>query len=41
MTLLWVCIIRVFSSVARAMLPIRIQFIPAVILLIAAPILIV
>ena len=41
MTLLWACIIWVFSSVACAMLPMRLQYIPAVILLIAAPILIV
>ena len=39
MTLLWACIIWVFYSVASAMLPMCLQYIPAVILLIAAPIL--
>lgn len=39
MTLLWACIIWVFYSFACAMLPMRLQYIPAVILLIAAPIL--
>lgn len=40
MTLLWLCILWVFASVAVAMLPIRRQYVPGVILLIAAPILI-
>lgn len=38
MTLLWACIIWVFYSVAFAMLPMLLQYIPAAILLIAAPI---
>ena len=38
MTLLWACIIWVFYPVAFAMLPMLLQYIPAVILLIAAPI---
>jgi len=38
MTLLRACIIWVFYSVACAILPMRLQNIPAVILLIAAPI---
>jgi hypothetical protein len=41
MTLLFACILWVFASAACAMLPIRNQYIPAVILLIAAPVLIV
>ena len=40
MILLWACIGWVFASAACAMLPIRYQYVPAVILLIAAPILI-
>ncbi|MDG1102200.1 MAG: DUF2484 family protein [Ascidiaceihabitans sp.] len=40
MILLWACIVWVFTSAAFAMLPIRYQYVPAVILLIAAPILI-
>jgi hypothetical protein len=40
MILLWACIVGVFASAACAMLPIRYQHVPAVILLIAAPILI-
>jgi hypothetical protein len=39
--LLWACILWVFASAICAMLPIRHQYIPAVILLIAAPILII
>lgn len=41
MTLLFACILWVFASAACAMLPIRNQYIPVVILLIAAPVLIV
>ncbi len=41
MTLLWLCIVWVFASVAVAMLPMRRQYIPGVALLLAAPILIV
>lgn len=41
MTLLYLCIGWVFASVICAMLPIRHQYVPAVILLIAAPILII
>lgn len=41
MSLLYACILWVFASAACAMLPIRHQNVPAVILLIAAPILIV
>ena len=40
MTLLWACIIWVFASAACAMFPMRYQYVPAVILLIAAPVLI-
>ena len=40
MTLLWLCILWVFASAAVAMLPMRLQYIPGVLLLIAAPILI-
>ena len=40
MIMLWVCIVRIFVSAACAMLPVRYQYVPAVILLIAAPILI-
>ena len=40
MILLWACIVWVFTSAAFAMLPIRYQYVPAVILLIAAPVLI-
>lgn len=40
MILLWACIVGFFASAACAMLPIRYQCVPAVILLIAAPILI-
>ena len=38
--LLWLCIAWVFASAAVAMLPIRLQYIPGVALLIAAPVLI-
>ena len=41
MTLLWLCIFWVFASVGVAMLPMRRQYVPGVILLIAAPVLIV
>lgn len=41
MTLLWACILWVFASVGCAMLPMRRQYVPGVILLIAAPVLIV
>ncbi|WP_299557853.1 DUF2484 family protein [uncultured Sulfitobacter sp.] len=40
MTLIWLCILWVFASVAVAMLPIRRQYVPGVALLVAAPILI-
>jgi hypothetical protein len=40
MILLWACIVWVFASAACAMLPMGYQYFPAVILLIAAPILI-
>lgn len=40
MTLLWLCVLWVLASVAVAMLPIRLQYFPAVALLIAAPVLI-
>ncbi len=41
MTLLWLCVSWVFASVGVAMLPIRRQYVPGVILLLAAPVLIV
>ncbi|MBM1309371.1 DUF2484 family protein [Sulfitobacter mediterraneus] len=41
MTLLWLCVLWVFASVGVAMLPIRRQYVPGVILLLAAPVLIV
>lgn len=41
MTLLWLCILWVFASAGVAMLPMRRQYVPGVILLIAAPVLIV
>ncbi|WP_299874495.1 DUF2484 family protein [uncultured Sulfitobacter sp.] len=41
MTLLWLCVLWVFASVAVAMLPMRHQYIPGVALLIAAPVLII
>lgn len=37
MTLLWACIFWVFASAATAMLPMRLQYVPGVALLIAAP----
>ena len=40
MTLLWLCILWVFASATVAMLPMRQQYVPGVILLIAAPVLI-
>ncbi len=40
-TLLWLCILWVFMSATVATLPMRMQYVPGVILLIAAPILIV
>jgi hypothetical protein len=40
-TLLWLCILWVFGSVACAMLPMRRQYVPGIALLVAAPILIV
>ena len=40
MIVLWAYIVRVFVSAACAKLPMRCQYVPAVILLIAAPILI-
>jgi hypothetical protein len=39
--LLWACIIWVFASAACAMLPMRHQYVPGVILLILAPLLII
>lgn len=41
MTLVWLCALWVFASVVVAMLPMRRQFFPGVILLLAAPLLIV
>lgn len=40
LTLLWLCIGWVFASVAVAMLPMRRQYVPGLILLLAAPVLI-
>jgi hypothetical protein len=40
MILLWASIVWVFASVATAMLPMRLQFVPGICLLIAAPVLI-
>lgn len=40
MTLLWICVLWVFASATVAMLPMRLQYVPGVILLIAAPVLI-
>jgi hypothetical protein len=40
MTLLWSCIAWVFAATAVAMLPMRLQFLPGIALLIAAPLLI-
>ncbi|MFK7838068.1 MAG: DUF2484 family protein [Sulfitobacter sp.] len=39
MTLLWLCVLWVFASVAVAMLPMKHQYFPGIALLIAAPIL--
>nr|WP_269142631.1 DUF2484 family protein [Sulfitobacter mediterraneus] len=39
--MLWLCVLWVFASVGVAMLPIRRQYVPGVILLLAAPVLIV
>lgn len=41
MTLLYLCVAWVFASAACAMLPMRRQYVPGVVLLIVAPILIV
>ena len=41
LTLLWLCVAWVFASVIVAMLPMRLQYVPGVILLLAAPVLIV
>lgn len=41
MTLLWICVLWVFASAGVAMLPMRSQYIPGVLLLLAAPVLIV
>jgi hypothetical protein len=41
MILLWLCIAWVFASAAVAMLPMRRQYVPGVLLLLAAPVLIV
>ncbi|MCX7559349.1 DUF2484 family protein [Sulfitobacter sp. F26204] len=41
MTLIWLCILWVFASAGVAMLPMRQQYVPGVILLLAAPVLIV
>lgn len=41
MTLLYLCILWVFASVACAMLPMRHQYFPGIALLIAAPVLII
>ena len=38
--LLWACVAWVFASVAVAMLPMRRQYVPGVLLLLAAPVLI-
>lgn len=40
MTLLWICVLWVFASAAVAMLPMRRQYVPGVILLLMAPVLI-
>ena len=40
MTLLWLCVLWVFASATVAMLPMRLQYVPGVILLLAAPVLI-
>jgi len=41
MTLLWLSLIWVFASAGVAMLPMRLQFLPGITLLIAAPVLLV
>ena len=41
MTLAWLCLIWVFLSATVATLPLRIQFIPGAILLVAGPVLII
>lgn len=41
MTLLWLSILWVFASACVAMLPMRRQYVPGIILLLAAPVLIV
>ncbi len=38
--LLWLCILWVFASAIVAMLPMRLQYVPGITLLIAAPVLI-
>ena len=38
--LLWLCILWVFASVLVALLPMRLQYVPGVLLLLAAPVLI-
>ena len=40
MTLLWLCVLWVFASATVAMLPIRLQYVPGVVLLALAPVLI-
>tara|TARA_R110002111_G_scaffold41940_3_gene77393 strand:+ start:231 stop:482 length:252 start_codon:yes stop_codon:yes gene_type:complete len=40
MILLWLCVLWVFASAGVAMLPMRRQYIPGVVLLISAPVLI-
>lgn len=41
MTLVWLCLIWVFLSVTVATLPLRMQYIPGAILLVAGPVLII
>ncbi|NNK15993.1 MAG: DUF2484 family protein [Sulfitobacter sp.] len=41
MTLLWLCVLWVFASAGVAMLPMRRQYVPGIILLLAAPVLII
>ena len=41
MTLVWLSILWVFAAVTVAMLPLRSQYLPGVVLLIAAPVLII
>ena len=40
MTLLWLSVLWVFASATVAMLPMRLQYVPGVLLLLAAPVLI-